>query len=142
MSNELPLTTPRKTKGFDLSDLTCEALADVLEQPPADQVREPAKLKRLRAILGNADAIKRLRLCGDATAKHWHAHLRTAALVVNAPAVKLVIGSGVPATIGGTHYTPRAAQMARRNGITLHRLGRHAFTVLKSPPPPAKRYAR
>lgn len=134
MSNELPLPNTRKVKTFKLSELTCEGLADLLEQPPAEHLREPAKLKRLRALLGNAEAIKRLRMCGEADALHWHAHLRTAALVVCAPAVRLTIGAGVPATIGGTHYTPAAARLAARNGIKLHRLGRHAFTVLKSPP--------
>lgn len=140
MSTELPLTTSKRVKPFNLSEMTCASLADLLEQPPQMNVWEPAKLKRLRALLSRPETIKRLRLCGDATAKHWHAHLRTAALVADAPAVRLTIGAGIPATIGGTHYTPRAAQMARRNGIILHRLGRHAFTVLKSHPP-AKRYA-
>jgi|GEM_PF-2837816 len=135
MSDELPLPKSRKVKAFRLSALTCAALADLLEQPPAQNLREPSKLKRLRAILGNADAIKRLRMCGEADALHWHAHMRTAALVACAPAVRLTIGAGIPATIGGTHYTPAAARLAARNGITLHHLGRYAFTVLKSPPP-------
>lgn len=140
MSNELPLPKASKVKPFKLSDLTCAELADILEQPAPLLVREPAKLRHLRSRLGNAFHIQCLRLAGAATALHWQAKIRSAALVANAPSVKLVFGHGIPGTIGqaGVRYTKTAAAMAKQAGITLHHFKGRAFTVLKSTPPPRK----
>ncbi len=143
MSTELSLSTSKKAKAFKLSEMTCADLADALEQPPSGVAREPAKLRWLRKKFDSAWLIQCLRVCGKASALHWRSKLRSAALIVNAPAVKLTIGSGIPTTIGAVSYTRNAARMAREAGIHLHNLKGHAFTVLKStPPPPAKRYAR
>jgi hypothetical protein len=140
MSNELPLSTSRKVKAFKLSDLTCAGLADILEQPASTLVREPARLRELRSRLGSAFYIQCLRLAGDAPAIYWRSKILSAALIASAPAVKLVIGAGIPATIGQAHarFTKRAAVMAAKSGITLHRYRGQAFTVLKSTPPPRK----
>ena len=120
---------------FSLSCYTCEQLATLLQTTPG--AREPAKLKKLRSMIGDAHHLRLLRLCGDAPATQWKAKMRTAQQLVRMidNPIKLMIGGGKP---NKHHHSDAIAvnskevkAMAAKHGIAIQRWGKGAYILAK-----------
>lgn len=121
MSNKLPK--------FSLSTMTCAELADWLETPPKETERKAAREIRERFHLWD-DGIDLLRKCGNLSAVHHLAHIKTARHLSAIPEVELMVGGGKPELGKLPRFSKSLKKMAEANGLlTVHRWGKGAFTL-------------
>lgn len=113
------------------------ALIALIENPPAKAGYKLAQ--RLRRAAPYLHLLRELD--PSESADHWHAKIRLVQVLRGLPALRLMIGGGMPAKGKMPRMSKKLAALAQSKGVAVHRWGRCAFTLAKSPPPRRRRQA-
>lgn len=124
----------KKLPKFSLKGMTCTELADWLEKPPAGKERKDASRIRNR-FESCPGGISLLRMCGNLSAVHHLAYMRTARNLSAIPEVSMIVGGGMPEFGRSPRFSKPLKKMAEANNFpTVHRWGKGAFVLRRKEP--------